>query len=149
MASDLAPTGHEFAARALHAGASPLCNELTMTKAEFVLLCRYELPKTLKLLRLYPEDKKDLKPSPVIRSAIETLGTFMNNEEANSPLIRAWRGPRCRRFMARRPMCPCSRINSRRKNREAHRNAPRIRKEDRGRISALLRSFCSNSHLYY
>jgi hypothetical protein len=41
-----------------------------MTKAEFVLLRRYELPKTFKLLRMYPEDKKDLKPSPIIRSAI-------------------------------------------------------------------------------
>jgi uncharacterized damage-inducible protein DinB len=54
-----------------------------MTKAEFVLLRRYELPKTFKLLRMYPEDKKDLKPSPVIRSAIETLGTFVNEETIN------------------------------------------------------------------
>jgi len=54
-----------------------------MTKAEFVLLRRYELPKTLKLLRLYPEDKKDLKPSPIIRSAIETVATFINEENIN------------------------------------------------------------------
>lgn len=54
-----------------------------MTKAEFVLFRRYEFPKTLKLLRLYPEDKKDLKPSPIIRSAIETLGTFVNEEAVN------------------------------------------------------------------
>ena len=51
-----------------------------MTKEEFVLFRRYELPKTFKLLRLYPEDKKDLKPSPIIRSAIETLGTLMSEE---------------------------------------------------------------------
>ena len=54
-----------------------------MTKAEFVLLRRYELPKTLKLLRLYPEDKKDLRPSPIIRSAIETVATFINEENIN------------------------------------------------------------------
>jgi len=54
-----------------------------MTKAEFVLLRRYELPKTLKLLRLYPEDKKDLKPSPIIRSAIETVAMFINEENIN------------------------------------------------------------------
>jgi uncharacterized damage-inducible protein DinB len=54
-----------------------------MTKAEFLLFRRNEFPKTLKLLRLYPEDKKDLKPSPIIRSAIETLGTFINEEAIN------------------------------------------------------------------
>jgi uncharacterized damage-inducible protein DinB len=51
-----------------------------MTKAEFALFRRYELPKTIKLLRMYPEEKKDLKPSPIIRSAIETLGTFIAEE---------------------------------------------------------------------
>ena len=54
-----------------------------MTKSEFVLFRRYELPKTFKLLRMYPEDKKDLKPSPIIRSAIETLATFVNEEAIN------------------------------------------------------------------
>jgi DinB family len=54
-----------------------------MTKAEFVLFRRYEFPKTFKLLRMYPEDKKDLKPSPIIRSAIETLGTFISEEAIN------------------------------------------------------------------
>src|SRR5271165_721446 len=54
-----------------------------MTKAEFALFRRYEFPKTLKLLRLYPEDKKDLRPSPIIRSAIETLGTFLSEEAIN------------------------------------------------------------------
>src|SRR5208283_2931410 len=54
-----------------------------MTKAEFVLFRRYEFPKTLKLLRMYPEDKKDLKPSPIIRSAIETVATFLNEEGIN------------------------------------------------------------------
>jgi hypothetical protein len=51
-----------------------------MTKAEFLTLRRAEFPKTLKLLRMYPEDKRDLKPSPIIRSAIETLNTFINEE---------------------------------------------------------------------
>jgi uncharacterized damage-inducible protein DinB len=59
-----------------------------MTKAEFVLFRRYELPKTLKLLRMYPEDKKDLKPSPIIRSALETLGTFVSEEGINLSLAR-------------------------------------------------------------
>ena len=54
-----------------------------MTKSEFVLLRRYEFPKTLKLLRMYPEDKRGLKPSPIIRSAIETLATFINEEAIN------------------------------------------------------------------
>jgi uncharacterized damage-inducible protein DinB len=54
-----------------------------MTKAEFVLLRRYEFPKTLKLLGMYPEDKKDLRPSPIIRSAIETVATFLNEEAIN------------------------------------------------------------------
>lgn len=51
-----------------------------MTKAEYLSLRREEFPKTLKLLRMYPEDKRDLKPSPIIRSAIETLNTFINEE---------------------------------------------------------------------
>src|SRR5271157_741269 len=59
-----------------------------MTKAEFVLFRRYEFPKTLKLLRMYPEDKKDLKPSPIIRSAIETVATFVNEEAINLPYAR-------------------------------------------------------------
>ena len=54
-----------------------------MTKAEFLALRRSEFPKTLKLLRLYPEDKRDLKPSPIIRSAVETLNTFINEEGIN------------------------------------------------------------------
>ena len=54
-----------------------------MTKAEFVLLRRYEFPKTLKLLGMYPEDKKDLKPSPIIRSALETVATFVSEEAIN------------------------------------------------------------------
>jgi len=40
-----------------------------MTKAEFIALRKSEFPKTLKLLRFYPEEKKDLKPSPIIRTA--------------------------------------------------------------------------------
>ena len=51
-----------------------------MTKAEYLSLRREEFPKTLKLLRMYPEEKRDLKPSPIIRSAIETLNTFINEE---------------------------------------------------------------------
>jgi len=54
-----------------------------MTKAEFLALRRDEFPKTLKLLRLYPEDKRDLKPSPIIRSAVETVNTFINEEGIN------------------------------------------------------------------
>ena len=54
-----------------------------MTKSEFILLRRSEFPKTLKLLRLYPEDKKDLKPSPTIRSAIELATVFVNEEGMN------------------------------------------------------------------
>jgi len=54
-----------------------------MTKAEFLALRRDEFPKTLKLLRMYPEDKKDLKPSPIIRSAIETVNTFVSEEGIN------------------------------------------------------------------
>jgi hypothetical protein len=57
--------------------------EAVMTKAEFLSLRRDEFPKTLKLLRLYPEAKRDLKPSPIIRSAIETLNTFINEEGIN------------------------------------------------------------------
>lgn len=58
-------------------------NRLAMTKAEFATLRKHEIPKTLKLLRMYPEDKKDLRPSPIIRSAIETLNTFLNEEAMN------------------------------------------------------------------
>src|SRR5664279_865359 len=54
-----------------------------MTKAEYLSLRRNEFPKTLKLLRMYPEDQRDLKPSPIIRSAIETLNTFINEEAIN------------------------------------------------------------------
>lgn len=54
-----------------------------MTKAEYLALRREEFPKTLKLLRMYPEDKCDLKPSPIIRSAVETLNTFINEEGIN------------------------------------------------------------------
>lgn len=54
-----------------------------MTKAEFLAHRRSEFPKTIKLLRMYPEDKKDLKPSPIIRSAIETLNTFIHEEGIN------------------------------------------------------------------
>ena len=32
---------------------------------------------------MYPEDKRDLKPSPIIRSAVETLNTFINEEGIN------------------------------------------------------------------
>ena len=46
-------------------------------------LRRDEFPKTIKLLKLYPEDKRDLKPSPIIRSAVETLNTFINEEGVN------------------------------------------------------------------
>lgn len=59
-----------------------------MTKSEFLLLRRYELPKTIKLLRMYPEDKRDLKPSPIIRSAIETLAVFINEEGINLSFAR-------------------------------------------------------------
>ena len=54
-----------------------------MTKAEYLALRRDEFPKTLKLLRLYPEDKRDLKPSPIIRSAVETVNTFIIEEDIN------------------------------------------------------------------
>ncbi len=54
-----------------------------MTKQEFVALRQSELPKTIKLLRLYPEDKKDLKPAATIRSAVETVTTFINEENVN------------------------------------------------------------------
>ena len=54
-----------------------------MTKSEFLSLRRDEFPKTLKLLRFYPDDRRDLKPSPIIRSAVETLNTFINEEGIN------------------------------------------------------------------
>ncbi len=54
-----------------------------MTKVEYLAIRRDEFPKTLKLLRLYPEDKRDLKPSPIIRSAAETLNTFIIEEDIN------------------------------------------------------------------
>lgn len=54
-----------------------------MTKSEFLALRRDEFPKTIKLLKLYPEDKRDLKPAPIIRSAVETLNTFINEEGIN------------------------------------------------------------------
>lgn len=57
-----------------------------MIKTEYLALRRGEFPKTLKLLRMYPEDKKDLKPSPIIRSAIETLNSFIVEEDINLAL---------------------------------------------------------------
>ena len=51
-----------------------------MTKQEFIAMRRHELPKTLKLFRLYPEDKKDLKPADIIRSAVELVATFLSEE---------------------------------------------------------------------
>jgi len=54
-----------------------------VTKSEFVEMRRSELPKTLKLLRLYPEDEKDRKPSPMVRSAIELATVFVNEEAVN------------------------------------------------------------------
>lgn len=59
-----------------------------MTKAEFIALRKSEFPKTLKLLRFYPEDKKDLKPSPIIRTAIELATTFFNEESINLSFAR-------------------------------------------------------------
>ena len=59
-----------------------------MTKAEFIALRKSEFPKTLKLLRFYPEEKKDLKPSPIIRTAIELATTFFNEEEINLSFAR-------------------------------------------------------------
>ncbi|HEY4931215.1 MAG TPA: DinB family protein [Terriglobales bacterium] len=60
-----------------------------MTKTEYIALRKAEFPKTLKLLRFYPEDKKDLKPSPIIRSAIETVNTFINEEGINLSYARS------------------------------------------------------------
>ena len=54
-----------------------------MTKTEFVALRQHEFPKTLKLFRLYPEDKKDMKPTAMIRSAVELVTTFVHEENIN------------------------------------------------------------------
>lgn len=51
-----------------------------MTKSELLKLRRTELAKTVKLLRMYPEDKKDLKPAEKVRSAVELATTFINEE---------------------------------------------------------------------
>jgi len=54
-----------------------------MNKNEFIAMRQHEFPKTLKLFRFYPEDKKDLKPSAMIRSAVELVATFINEEGIN------------------------------------------------------------------
>ncbi len=54
-----------------------------MTKQEFIAMRQHELPKTLKLFRLYPEDKKDMKPADMIRSAVELVTTFIHEENIN------------------------------------------------------------------
>ena len=54
-----------------------------MTKQEFIAMRQHEFPKTLKLFRLYPEDKKDMKPADMIRSAVELVTTFINEENIN------------------------------------------------------------------
>ena len=73
-----------------------------MTKQEFIAMRQHELPKTLKLFRLYPEDKKDLKPADITRSAVELVATFVNEEGINKSYAAtgkfdmmnfAWEGP--------------------------------------------------------
>ncbi len=54
-----------------------------MTKQEFIAMRQHEFPKTLKLFRFYPEDKKDMKPADMIRSAVELVTTFINEENIN------------------------------------------------------------------
>src|SRR5256885_1100242 len=58
-----------------------------MTKAEYVVLRRAEIPKTLRLLELFPDEKRDIRPAENSRSAFELALTFLGEERVNTDLI--------------------------------------------------------------
>ena len=58
-----------------------------MNRELFLFLRRAEIPKTLKLLELYPEEQRDLRPSPKSRTALELALTFLGEERVMKTLI--------------------------------------------------------------
>lgn len=51
-----------------------------MTKDELLALRRRETPKTLRLLSLYPEEQRDLRPAEKSRTALEMSMLFLGEE---------------------------------------------------------------------
>lgn len=58
-----------------------------MTKNDYLLLRRAETPKTLRLLELFPDEKRDMRPAPGSRSAFELALTFLGEERVNRDLV--------------------------------------------------------------
>jgi len=64
-----------------------------MNRELFLSLRRSETPKTLKLLELYPEEQRDLRPSPKSRTALELALTFLGEERVMKTLIETGNTP--------------------------------------------------------
>src|SRR5947207_5575248 len=58
-----------------------------MTRAEYLFLRRAEIPKTLRLLELFPDEKRDIRPAENSRSAFEVALTFLGEERVNTDLL--------------------------------------------------------------
>ncbi len=58
-----------------------------MTKAEYLFLRRAEIPKTLRLLEMFPEEKRDVRPSETSRSALDLAITFLMEDRIGMDLI--------------------------------------------------------------
>jgi len=64
-----------------------------MNRELFLSLRRAEIPKTLRLLELFPEEQRDLRPSPKSRSALELATTFLGEERVMKTLIETGKSP--------------------------------------------------------
>jgi uncharacterized damage-inducible protein DinB len=58
-----------------------------MTKDDYLLLRRAETPKTLRLLELFPDTKRDVRPAAKSRTAFELALTFLGEERINRDLV--------------------------------------------------------------
>jgi uncharacterized damage-inducible protein DinB len=73
-----------------------------MNRELFLSLRQAEIPKTLRLLELYPEEQKDLRPSPKSRTALEIAQIFRSEERVMKTLIET----------GSTPTTPAPRLNS-------------------------------------
>lgn len=65
-----------------------------MTREEFLFLRRMEIPKTIRLLEMFPEEKHDLRPAEKTRTALELATVFVTEERA------------CERLATGQPLIP-------------------------------------------
>jgi len=64
-----------------------------MNRELFLSLRRSEIPKTLRLLELYPEEQKDFRPAPKSRTALELATTFLGEERVMKTLLETGNTP--------------------------------------------------------